>query len=224
MIKDKSNRSPFDLLCQGINNKLTDEGRPKECYLDKALHMLLCKLQTFAEANYVASVHETQQRKQIKRFVEDGGTEEEARNLPHKRMSLENVGLGADDPPYILLHELIRLRVPARIVMHAMLHNEEGVKATGRCGRRALHLAAEAGYDYSVLKVMVDIDPEVVALPDPLTGFLPFMLASLSKTKFIATDKKNSDNERLTSVFRLLVDRPHILFGQSEPRNCSNLV
>ena len=96
-----------------------------------------------------------------------------------------------------------------------MRFNEEEVKAVGRCGRKALHLAAEAGYNYDVLKVMVDIDPEVVDQPDPLTGFLPFMLASLSKTKFIETDDKNKDNERLASVFQLLVGSPQSLLGQS---------
>lgn len=218
MVKDKSNRSPFHRICRGINNKLTDDGRPKENYYDKVLHMLWAKLRTFAEASYVASVYETSRRKQMQRFVENGGSEEEARQLPHKRMSLESVGMGPDDPPYILLHELLRLRVPAKIVMQAMRCNEEEVKAIGRYGRKALHLAAEAGYNYDVFKVMVDIDPEIVDQPDPLTGLLPFMLASVSKTKFIETDDKNKDNERLTSVFQLLVDSPQSLLGQSDSK------
>ena len=218
MVKDKSNRSPFHRICRGINTKLTDDGRPKENYYDKVLHMLWAKLRTFAEASYVASIYETSRRKQIQRFVENGGSEEEARQLPHKRMSLEGVGMGPDDPPYILLHELLRLRVPAKIAMQAMRCNEEEVKAIGQCGRKALHLAAEAGYNYDVFKVMVDIDPEVVDQPDPLTGLLPFMLASVSKTKFIETNDKNKDNERLTSVFQLLVDSPQSLLGQSDSK------
>ena len=221
MIKDKIHRSPFLLICQGINNKLTDDGRAKEIYCDKALHMLLSKLRTFAEASYVSSVYEASRRKQMQRFVETGGTEEEARNLPHKRITLEDVGSAPDDPPYILLHEVIRLRVPGRIVMHLMRNNDEEVKAVGRYGRKALHLAAEAGYNYDVLKAMADVDPEVVDQPDPLTGFLPFMLTSLSRTEFIETDSTNKDAERLTSVYQLLVKSPHSaegLLGPSELR------
>eukprot|EP00563_Minutocellus_polymorphus_P013284 CAMPEP_0181070074 /NCGR_PEP_ID=MMETSP1070-20121207/27290_1 /TAXON_ID=265543 /ORGANISM="Minutocellus polymorphus, Strain NH13" /LENGTH=1248 /DNA_ID=CAMNT_0023150931 /DNA_START=131 /DNA_END=3877 /DNA_ORIENTATION=+ len=226
MIKDKTNRSPFHRICQGINNKLTDDGRAKEYYYDKVLHMLLSKLRTFAEASYVASVYEANRRKQKERFVENGGTEEEARKLPHKRITIDDVGTGPDDPPYFLLHELIRLRVPGKIIMHVMRNKDEEVKAVGRYDRKALHLAAEAGYNYDVLKVMIDVDPEVVDQPDPLTGFLPFMLASLSRTKFIETDSKNKDNERLTSVFRLLVASPHTaegILGTSEFRKSPTL-
>ena len=223
MVNDKSNRSPFHRICRGINNKLTNDGRAKENYYDKVLHMLWAKLRTFAQASYVASVYETNRRKQMQQFVENGGTEEDARKLPHKRMSLEDVGMGPDDPPYILLHELIRLRVPAKIVMQAMRFNDEEIKAVGRCGRKALHLAAEAGYNFDVLKVMIDIDPEVVDQPDPLTGLLPFMLASLSKTKFIETDEKNKENDRLTSVFQLLVGSPQSLLGQSDSKTSSGM-
>jgi len=221
MVKDRRGDSPFGRICKGINNKLTTDGRVAKIQHDTILHILWAKLRIFAEANYAASVYldhrRGQQRQQQvsrrgKRGEEDEGEDEDEDEedalIPHKRIILRDVGSHPSDPPFVFLHELLRLRVPPRLIMFCIRNDLTECTEVGRYGRRAVHLAAEGGYDYqTILKPILDADPDAVDLADPLTGFHPFMLAAFRDTGVV----------NLTSAFRLLVSSPVSARGLAGP-------
>jgi hypothetical protein len=174
------------------------------------MHILWAKLRIFAEANYAASVYLDHRRgqRQVSRRGRDEGDEDEDVLVPHKRIILRDVGSHPSDPPFVFLHELLRLRVPPRLIMFCIRNDLTECTEVGRYGRRALHLAAEGGYDYeTILKPILDADPDAVDLPDPLTGFHPFMLAAFRDTGVV----------NLTSAFRLLVNSPVSARGLAGP-------